>query len=128
VLEPAPILLIAVGSDVVMMEALTTHERPLYGRPTRQLVVEPLRPAEIARLLGIGGADAVDADMRCPAEQYAHRAASARRGTAPRTPRTQGRRGNRPCPANTRESRLTHEATPAPVVSDRPSELQKVTD
>lgn len=63
VLEPSPVLLIAIGSDVAMMEALTAYERPLYGRPTRQLVVEPLRPAEVARLLDIDGADAVDATL-----------------------------------------------------------------
>lgn len=63
VVEPAPILLIVIGSDVAMMEALTAYERPLHGRPTRQLIIEPLRTTEVARLLEVDGADAVDATL-----------------------------------------------------------------
>lgn len=61
VVEPAPILLIVVGSDLAMMEALTSYDRPLYGRPTRQMVIDPLRAGEVAQLLGIDGA--VDATL-----------------------------------------------------------------
>lgn len=60
-LKGAPLLMILVGSDLAMMEALTTYGRPLYGRPTREMVVEPLTPAEIGELLGVGPAEAMDA-------------------------------------------------------------------
>jgi hypothetical protein len=63
VVEPAPILLIVIGSDLAMMEGLTSYDRPLYGRPTRQLVIEPLHTGEVAHLLGVDGADAVDAAL-----------------------------------------------------------------
>ena len=60
-LKRAPLLLILVGSDLAMMEALTTYGRPLYGRPTREMVVSPLSPAEIGDLLGVGPSEAIDA-------------------------------------------------------------------
>lgn len=60
-LKDAPLLLILVGSDVAMMEALTTYGRPLYGRPTREMVIVPLTPAEISELLAVDAADALDA-------------------------------------------------------------------
>lgn len=60
-LKGAPLLLILVGSDLAMMEALTTYGRPLYGRPTREMVVAPLSPSEIGDLLGVGPPEAIDA-------------------------------------------------------------------
>lgn len=48
----APVLLVVVGSDLSMMESLTTYGRPLFNRP-EELVVEPLSPAEIADMLGL---------------------------------------------------------------------------
>jgi uncharacterized protein len=60
-LKDTPILLILVGSDLARMEALTSYGRPLYGRPTREMVVDPLSPAEIGDLLGTGPADTIDA-------------------------------------------------------------------
>jgi AAA+ ATPase superfamily predicted ATPase len=60
-LKGVPLLLILVGSDLAMMEGLTTYGRPLYGRPTRELVVDPLTPAEIGDLLGVDATDAMDA-------------------------------------------------------------------
>lgn len=51
VLSRRPILLVIVGSDIAVMEGLTAYERPLYGRPTRVLRVDPLNPAEVAQLL-----------------------------------------------------------------------------
>lgn len=60
-LKGAPLLLILVGSDLTMMQALTTYGRPLYGRPTREMVVDPLTPAEIGDLLGVDAFDAMDA-------------------------------------------------------------------
>jgi AAA+ ATPase superfamily predicted ATPase len=63
VVEPAPMLLIIIGSDLAVMEALTSYDRPLYGRPTMQLVIEPLHAGEVGRLLNLDGADAVDAAL-----------------------------------------------------------------
>lgn len=58
-----PVLLIVVGSDVSMMKALTEYGRPLHGRPTREMVVEPFDPAETAAMLGLPAADALDAQL-----------------------------------------------------------------
>lgn len=58
-----PVLLIVVGSDVSMMQALTEYGRPLYGRPTREMVVEPFDPAETAAMLRLSAADALDAQL-----------------------------------------------------------------
>lgn len=60
-LKDAPLLLVLVGSDLAMMEALTTYGRPLYGRPTREMVIDPLTPAEIGDLLGTDATAALDA-------------------------------------------------------------------
>ena len=58
-LQHTGILLVIVGSDVSMMEALTTYGRPLYQRAVpRQL--EPLDPAEVAELLGLDPTEALD--------------------------------------------------------------------
>jgi AAA+ ATPase superfamily predicted ATPase len=62
-LSRVPILLILVGSDVSMMQALTEYGRPLYGRPTREMVVEPFNPSETADMLGLSAADAFDAQL-----------------------------------------------------------------
>lgn len=62
-LSRVPVLLIVVGSDVSMMQALTEYGRPLYGRPTREMVVEPFNPAETASMLGLPAADALDAQL-----------------------------------------------------------------
>lgn len=50
VLEKTPLLLICVGSDVRMMESLLGARAPLFGRPTLNLRVDPLDPAEVAGL------------------------------------------------------------------------------
>ena len=62
-LSRVPVLLIIVGSDVSMMQALTEYGRPLYGRPTREMVVEPFNPAETAEMLGLSAAGALDAQL-----------------------------------------------------------------
>lgn len=56
-----PVMLVLVGSDLSMMNTLTQHGRPLYGRPTRTLSVEPLDVAEVATALDLRGAEAIDA-------------------------------------------------------------------
>lgn len=50
-LEHTPVLLVLIGSDVTMMERLTEHDRPLYGR-ARDLMIRPFDPAECAEALG----------------------------------------------------------------------------
>ncbi len=63
VLEHRPVLLIAIGSDLAMMAALTSHGRPLFGRPTREIVLNPLTVAEVGDLLGLTPAEAIDAAL-----------------------------------------------------------------
>lgn len=46
-----------------MMQTLTEYGRPLYGRPTREMVVEPFNPAETADMLGLPATDALDAQL-----------------------------------------------------------------
>lgn len=60
VLAKSHVLLVLVGSDLSMMEALGQHGRPLYGR-LREVVVPPLAPAEVGELLGLDPAAALDA-------------------------------------------------------------------
>jgi AAA+ ATPase superfamily predicted ATPase len=57
-LERVPVLLVLVGSDVAMMERLTNHDRPLFGR-SRTMVVNPFDPGECASALG-GERDPMD--------------------------------------------------------------------
>lgn len=58
-----PVLLVVVGSDVSVMRALTEYGRPLYGRPTKEMVVESFDPREMAEMLGLGAADAFEIQM-----------------------------------------------------------------
>ncbi len=60
-LRDTGVLLIVVGSDLAMMEALTEYGRPLYGRPTRELYLLPLDPSETADLTGLEPIAAFDA-------------------------------------------------------------------
>lgn len=60
-LEGMPVMLLCIGSDVSMMEQLLEHGRALFGRPTLQLRVPPMSPADIADLLSLDAADAFDA-------------------------------------------------------------------
>lgn len=43
VFEARPVLMILIGSDVAVMEAITTHGRPLYGR-AHEVQVHPFTP------------------------------------------------------------------------------------
>lgn len=61
VLSRAPVLLILVGSDLAMMRSLDEYGRPLHGRPSRALVLDPLAPPEVGQLLKLSAADALDA-------------------------------------------------------------------
>ena len=62
-LREAPVLLVLIGSDISMMSALTEYDRPLYGRPTLEVVVEPFGPHETAEMLDLTAADAIDAQL-----------------------------------------------------------------
>ena len=62
-LSRKPVLLVLVGSDLAMMEALNTHERAFFQRGT-EMVVPPLSPTETAAIVGsASAADAFDAHL-----------------------------------------------------------------
>ncbi len=62
-LERRPVLVVLVGSDLAMMEALVGHGRPLFGRVTT-MVVRPFDPADTAAMLGdVPAVEAVDAHL-----------------------------------------------------------------
>lgn len=61
VLSRRPVLLVLVGSDLAMMRSLDEYGRPLHGRASRGIVVDPLTPFEIGRLLKLPAADTLDA-------------------------------------------------------------------
>lgn len=54
------VLLICIGSDLAMMEALNEYGRPFHQRAT-EMVVPPLNPGDVAELLDLPAADAFDA-------------------------------------------------------------------
>lgn len=54
------VLLVGIGSDLAMMEALNEYGRPFHQRAT-EMVVPPLSPAEVGAMLQLGAADAFDA-------------------------------------------------------------------
>jgi hypothetical protein len=56
------VLLIGIGSDLSMMEALNSYGRPFHQRAS-EMVVPPLTPAEVGSLLGLEAADAFDAHL-----------------------------------------------------------------
>jgi hypothetical protein len=60
-LQSRPILLILIGSDLRTMEALGQYGKPLYGRPTRTLTVDPFSPTELADMLKLDAVEALDA-------------------------------------------------------------------
>ncbi|MFK3980343.1 ATP-binding protein [Micromonospora sp. NPDC050397] len=61
-LSRKPVLLILIGSDLSMMEALNSYERPFHQRG-REMVVGPLNPADLSVMLDLGAADAIDAAL-----------------------------------------------------------------
>ena len=64
VLEHRNILLVLVGSDLAIMQRLTAHDRPLFGR-AKEMIVRPFHPRDSARVLGLKdrAADAIDAQL-----------------------------------------------------------------
>jgi hypothetical protein len=61
-LSHKPVLLILVGSDLSMMEALSSYGRPLHQRG-KEMVLGPLNPAEVGEMLGRAPSDAFDAAL-----------------------------------------------------------------
>ena len=59
-LRRRPVLVILIGSDLAMMDALTEYGRPLYDR-ARIMAVTPLAPSEVSALLPYRAPDALDA-------------------------------------------------------------------
>lgn len=60
VLSRLPVLLVGVGSDLAMMEALNAYGRPFHQR-AREMVVPALTPPEVGEMIGASAADAIDA-------------------------------------------------------------------
>ena len=55
-----PVLLVLVGSDLSMMEALDSYDRPFHQRGL-PMVLDPLNPAEVGRMTGLAAPEAFDA-------------------------------------------------------------------
>jgi hypothetical protein len=72
VLETKPVLLVLIGSDLSKMEALNSYGRPFHQRG-REMVLGPLNPAEVGRMLGLDPAEAFDAALVNRPEFDAHR-------------------------------------------------------
>lgn len=61
-LSRKPVLLILIGSDLSMMEALNDYRRPFHQRG-REMVIGPLTPADLADMLRLPPAEAIDAAL-----------------------------------------------------------------
>ncbi len=61
-LSRKPVLLLLVGSDLSMMEALNSYDRPFHQRG-REMVVGPLNPADLRDMLELEPAAAFDAAL-----------------------------------------------------------------
>jgi uncharacterized protein len=59
-LSRKPVLLVCVGSDLAMMEALNEYGHPFHQRAT-ELVIPPLSPADTAEMLDLPAPEAFDA-------------------------------------------------------------------
>jgi uncharacterized protein len=59
-LSRRPVLLVLIGSDLSMMEALNAYGRPFHQRAA-EMVVPPLSPADVGHMLDLPAADAFDA-------------------------------------------------------------------
>ncbi|WP_280437205.1 ATP-binding protein [Nocardia carnea] len=59
-LAAKPVMLVLVGSDLSVMEALQTHGRPFFGRSTK-MTVQPLHLADVQEMTALPAAEAVDA-------------------------------------------------------------------
>ena len=59
-LSAKPVLLLLLGSDLAMMDRLTSYDHPFYGR-AGQYTVGPLSPADVQDSTGLEAAEALDA-------------------------------------------------------------------
>ncbi len=59
-LSRRPVLLICIGSDLAMMEALNDYGRPFHQRAT-EMIVPPLSPDDVGEMLHLSPAEAFDA-------------------------------------------------------------------
>jgi AAA+ ATPase superfamily predicted ATPase len=57
-----PVLLVLIGSDLSMMEALSSYGRPFHQRG-KEMILGPLNPAEVGEMLQLAPADAFDAAL-----------------------------------------------------------------
>jgi AAA+ ATPase superfamily predicted ATPase len=62
VMSRKPVLLLLVGSDLSIMNALNTYERPFYQRGN-PFLIEPLTPADVQDMTGLSPAQAIDAHL-----------------------------------------------------------------
>lgn len=62
ILSRKPVLLLLVGSDLSIMEALNTYERPFYQRGN-PVLIEPLTVADVQDMTGLSPAQAIDARL-----------------------------------------------------------------
>ncbi|MFD3705716.1 ATP-binding protein [Nocardia sp. NPDC058658] len=61
-LSGKPVLLILVGSDISVMEALGACDRPFFGRATK-MTIDPLDVADVQAMTGLDAAAAIDARL-----------------------------------------------------------------
>ncbi|MFF2085856.1 ATP-binding protein [Nocardia sp. NPDC058176] len=61
-LSHKPLLLILIGSDISVMEALGARDRPFFGRATK-MTVDPLDVADVQTMTGLDAAAAIDARL-----------------------------------------------------------------
>ena len=61
-LSRKPVLLLLIGSDLSMMEALTSYGRPFHQRGV-DLSIGPLNVGDVAAMTGLGAAAAFDAEL-----------------------------------------------------------------
>lgn len=59
-LSAKPVLLVLVGSDISVMEALQSHGRPFFGRATK-MTIAPLHLADVQAMTELSAAESVDA-------------------------------------------------------------------
>ena len=61
-LSRKPVLLLLIGSDLSMMEALTSYGRPFHQRGA-DMPIGPLNVGDVAAMTGLAAADAFDAEL-----------------------------------------------------------------
>jgi AAA+ ATPase superfamily predicted ATPase len=59
-LSAKPVLLLLVGSDLAMLDRLTSYDHPFYGR-AREYTIGPLTPPDVQQITGLDAAAALDA-------------------------------------------------------------------